>query len=82
MGLSTGVQPRPRLELLAEVHAQATRRQPSEWIANLGARPKLTERLTLLMAAGRTTHTGRGKPSRTLVYAGLQFNLPGRYAPP
>ena len=82
MGLSTEAQIRPRLELLAEVHAQATRRQPSEWIANVGARPRLTERLALLMAAGRTTHAGRGRPARTLIYAGLQLNLPGRHAPP
>jgi hypothetical protein len=81
-GLSTEVQPLQRLELLAELHAEATRRQPSEWIANVGARPRLTERLTLLMAAGHTTHTGRGKPSRILAYAGVQLNLPGRYAPP
>ena len=80
-GLSTEIQAVPRLELLAELHAQATRGQPSELIVNVGARPKLTRQLTLLMSVGRTLHTGRGNPARALAYVGLQFNVPGRYMP-
>src|SRR5205814_4240841 len=67
-GLSTEMHALPRLELLAELHAQATRSQPSELIANFGARPKLTRQVTLLMAAGRTTHSGRREPSRVLLH--------------
>jgi hypothetical protein len=74
-GLSTEVHASSRLELLAELHAQATRRQPSQIIVNIGARPKLTRATTLLLAAGRTIHSGRGEPNRVLVHAGLQVNL-------
>ena len=80
-GLSTEIQPSSRVALLAELHAQATRRQPSELILNFGARPKLTRQLTLLVSAGRTLHSGHENPARVLAYAGLQFNFPGRYVP-
>ena len=77
-GLSTEVRASSRLELLAELHAEATRRLPSQLIANVGARPKLTRTSTLLLAAGRTVHSGRGTPGRVLVYAGLQLALSTR----
>jgi hypothetical protein len=81
-GLSTGVHASPRLELLAELHAQATRRQPSQLIANVGARPKLSRQITLLTSIGRTLHSGRGERHRVLAYGGLQLNLPGLDSPP
>jgi hypothetical protein len=81
VGLSTEVHATPRLELLAELHAQATRRKPSEIIANIGARPKLTRQITLLLSGGRTAGAGEDGEARAFLYAGLQFNLPGRYVP-
>ena len=65
-GLSTEVHARSGLELLAELHAQATRRQPSQLIVNVGGRPALTRATRLLFAAGRTIHSGRGEPARVL----------------
>ena len=79
-GLSTEGHVVPRLELLAELHAEKGR-SGSEIIANAGARPKLTRQIVLLLAAGRGFHGPEGEHTRFLCYAGLQFNLPGLYVP-
>jgi hypothetical protein len=68
-------------EVGRDVIVRGERSWISELIINFGARPQLTRRLTLLMSAGRTLHTGRDNPPRALAYVGLQFNLPGRYMP-
>jgi len=78
-GVSTEGHARPRLELLGEVHVESRSGSRREVIINAGARPKLTDRLLLLLAAGRAVHGDEARP-RLLVYCGLQVTLPGRYA--
>ncbi len=81
-GLSTEGHVVPRLELLAELHEAADDGTPPDVIANLGARVKLTRQTILLFSAGRRL---RGEPEAKgalLMYAGLQFNLPGLYILP
>jgi hypothetical protein len=50
-GLSAEIAPKPRLELVGEVHDDATRTQ--DVIANIGVRPRLSRQTTLLAAIGR-----------------------------
>jgi hypothetical protein len=78
-GMSTESGIRKRLELLAEVHGERIDRNATELFANIGARPKLTRRLILLLATGRTLLSSEDGP-RAYLYAGLQLNLPGQFA--
>jgi hypothetical protein len=79
-GISTEGGLSPRLELLAELHGEKTPGDATELIANIGARQKLTPRLTLMGAVGRAVHGSLDERPRLLLYTGLQFNLPGRYS--
>jgi hypothetical protein len=79
-GVSTEGHVVPRLELLAEVHGESQAGTPQEIIVNVGARPKLTKRLILLLAAGRATGGDPDERPHFLLFAGLQFNLPGLYS--
>jgi hypothetical protein len=68
------------LELLAELHGEKVSDAPTELIANIGARRKLTSQLTVMGAVGRAVRGSPDERPRLLLYVGLQFNLPGRYA--
>jgi hypothetical protein len=83
-GLSTEGHVVPRLEVVAELHDEVTDRRatPADVIANVGGRAKLTRQIVLMFSAGRRL---RGEPDAKgalLMYAGLQFNLPGLYILP
>jgi hypothetical protein len=79
-GVSTEGHVLPRLELVGEVHGETMPGRSSEIIVNLGARPKLTKQIILLLAAGRAVKGDEEERPRFLFFAGLQFNLPGLYA--
>ena len=77
-GVSSETTIMKRIELLGELHGEQIPGETTELFVNGGARPKLTGRVILLLAAGGTVHT-EGQ-SRAYLYVGLQFNLPGQYA--
>jgi hypothetical protein len=77
-GLSTEAHVRPPLELLAELHREHSTGEPAVLVANVGAREKLTGRMTLMLAVGQTVRAPI-EQHHVLLYAGLQLNLPGRY---
>lgn len=79
-GVSTESSVTKRLELLGEMHGEQIPGETTELFANIGARPKLTRRLILLLAAGRTVHSPPNAGPRTYLYVGLQFNLPAQYS--
>lgn len=79
-GLSTEAHVRPRLELLAELHWESRSGTQDEVIINVGARPKLTKQMILLLAVGRAVHASDEERARFMLFAGVQFNLPGLYA--
>jgi hypothetical protein len=79
-GVSTEGHVVPRLELLAELHGERPNGGPTEWIANVGARPKLTRQMILLLAVGRGLRGPAGDRPHLLLYTGLQLNLPGLYS--
>jgi len=70
----------PRLELLGELHGEQMPDATTELFANVGARPRLTRQLILLLAAGRTVHGSTNAGRRVYAYVGLQFNLPDQYS--
>jgi hypothetical protein len=77
-GVSTEGHVLPRLELLAELHAERVNEE-SEVMAVGGGRLKLTSRMILLLAAGHTVHSVPEEGPRLYFYAGLQLNLPGQF---
>jgi len=79
-GVSTEGSVTKRLELLGELHGEEIPGETTELFANIGARPKLTRRLILLLATGRTVHKPPNAGPRIYVYVGLQFNLPTQYS--
>ena len=79
-GVSTEGHVRPRLELLAEVHGERQQDDATEWIVNVGARPKLTRQTILMLALGRGLSGRAGDRPHLLLYTGLQVNLPGLYS--
>jgi hypothetical protein len=78
-GVSTEGHVVPRLELLAEMHGERTIGSGTTWIANVGARQKLTRHMTLMGAVGRAVRGPAAERPRLLLYAGLQLTLPDRY---
>jgi hypothetical protein len=68
-----------RLELLAEVHGEHRGTDPTELIVNIGARPKISRQLLLLLAVGRALGGVPEARPQVLLFIGLQANLPGRY---
>jgi hypothetical protein len=66
-------------ELLAEFHADGPDGERQELIVNGGGRLKLTQQVTLMFAVGGIVRSAAGEGRGGLFYAGLQFNLPGRY---
>ena len=78
-GVSTEVEARYGFEIVGEVHDDKSTDAPSDFIANVGLRPAITRQLGILFAVGRSLHSGHGVPPYVRIYAGLQFNLPGRY---
>jgi hypothetical protein len=78
-GISTEVHATPRVEVVAEIHDDKRSAEPSELFVNIGARPQITQQLRLLLAIGRTVHSGHDVPTSMRIYAGLQFNVPHIY---
>ena len=78
-GASTEGHVVPRLELLAELHGESRPGTRDELIVNVGGRPKLTKQVIGLLSAGRAFRRPVDERARLLLYAGLQFNLPGLY---
>jgi hypothetical protein len=80
MAVSTEAGIRRWLEFVGEIHSETVTGKSREAFANVGARPKLTQQIVLLLAAGHTIR-GRASQQRSYVYAGIQVNLPGRSEP-
>ena len=78
-GISTEAGVTRRLELLGELHGERRGREPTELVVNVGGRQKLSHQLILMLAVGRAVHGVPDEKPRLLVYAGLQFDLPGFY---
>jgi hypothetical protein len=78
-GISTEAGVTRRLELLGELHGERRGREPTELVVNVGGRQKLSHQLILMLAVGRAVHGVPEEKPRLLVYAGLQFDLPGFY---
>ena len=78
-GLSTEGHIMPRLELLAEVHGERRGTDPTELIVNIGARPKISRQLLLLLAIGHALRGVAEERPQILLLVGLQANLPGLY---
>ena len=78
-GVSTEGHIVPRLELLAEVHGERRGTDPTELIVNIGARPKISRQLLLLLAVGRAFRGVPEERPQVLLFIGLQANLPGIY---
>jgi hypothetical protein len=78
-GVSTEITVHRRFELLGEVHGEGSSPSQSEVIVNVGGRQKITPRLLLMAAAGTAVRGVPGERPRLLVYAGVQFNLPGQF---
>ena len=70
----------PRLEILGELHGEQIPHETGELFATIGARPKLTRQIVLLLAVGRTVRDAVERGPRTYLYTGLQMNLPDQYA--
>jgi len=64
---------------LAEVHGEETDGRGTELFVDVGGRQKLTQKVVLLFAVGRTVHDIPSIGARSYAYAGLQFNLPNQY---
>jgi hypothetical protein len=77
-GISTEIEMHFGFELVGEVHVEQSK-QPAECIVDLGARQKISRKLTLLVAAGTAVHGLSEERTRLRLYTGLQFDLPGRY---
>jgi hypothetical protein len=80
IAVSTEAGVRQWLEFVGEIHSETVVGKSREVFANVGARPKLTQQIVVLLAAGRTIHD-RASEQRSYVYAGMQLNLPGRSEP-
>jgi hypothetical protein len=82
VGLSTEAHVAPPFELLAELR----RNELTEIMAVGGGRLKLTSKMILLLAGGRTVRSVPSEGPRTYLYAGLQLNVPRQFmfapAPP
>ena len=79
-GVSTEIPVRRGLEILGELHGEQSSASPTELIVNVGARQKITRQIAAMTAVGTAAHGVRDDRTRFLLYAGLQFNLPGQYA--
>jgi hypothetical protein len=78
-GLSTEAGLTKRLELVGEIHGERRGEEPTELIVNVGGRQKLTRQIILMAAVGRAVRGAPDERPRLLVFAGLQFNLPGYF---
>jgi hypothetical protein len=79
-GFSTEASVAHRLELLAEIHEEKPRSAAAAVLFNLGGRFKVTQRLTLMFAAGHAFRGPRDERPGLLFLSGIQLNLPGTYA--
>ena len=72
-GLVLGREINERLELMVELHGEGHfSRTADEWVANVGARVKLTPHETLLVSAGRSVNHLHGAELTFIGYLGLQ----------
>ena len=73
--------PTNALPLAAQGNSSTERRgsDPTELIVNIGAPPKITRQLLLLLAAGRAFRGVPEERPQLLLFAGIQANLPGLY---
>ena len=78
-GISTEIETHLGFELVAELHGEQIEHAPTEVIANIGARPRITRQIVLLVAAGTAVHGLDQERTRLRLFTGVQFNLPGRY---
>jgi hypothetical protein len=78
-GFSTEGHVHPRLELLAELHAEHQGTNPTELIVNVGGRQKLAHKVLLMTAVGRAIHGDPDEKPNLILYWGLQLNLPEQY---
>jgi hypothetical protein len=77
-GLSSEGHTTKRLELIGEFHGEhVSGGEPTEIFLNGGAREKLTDTLTLLVAAGATAQRVPDVGRRGYLYAGLQVHTRG-----
>ncbi len=75
-GLAVGYEASQNLELLVEISGKAGQDfEDDELVFNLGARRKLNEIHTLLLAAGRSFRSASSGEPEFLLYAGIQFNF-------
>lgn len=73
-GVALGREVTTRLSLAAELHLEAgPHLRDTALTANLGLRYALTDRLTLLVSAGRELHNSTGPRTSLLAYFGLQI---------
>lgn len=75
-GLAIGRDIRKGLEVIAELHDEHDAHSARHELAlNLGARWEMSDRYTLLVAAGSDLHNGFGPRDSPLTYLGVQINL-------
>lgn len=75
-GLTAGYEATHNLELLAEISGKTGQDfEDDELVFNLGARNKLDETHTILLAAGRSFRSASSGEPEFLLYAGIQFNF-------
>lgn len=73
-GLAVSYDVSEDLELLGEIHGAADQEfEEDELVFNVGARARVHEDLTLLLAAGRSLRESDGTEPQFLLYLGLQF---------
>jgi len=75
-GLALGYEASSNLELLAEISGTTGQDfEDDELVFNLGARCKLSETYTILVAAGRSFRPAASGEPEFLLYTGIQFNF-------
>ena len=73
-GLAVSYEVSEALELLGEIHGAADQEfEEDELVFNLGARARLDDDITLLLAAGRSLRESNDTEPQFQVYVGLQF---------
>jgi len=74
-GVDVGHKVNDRVELLAELHDEASDGDGHELVFNVGTRATLSEHLTLLASLGTDVENTSGPRNQVVSYLGLQLNL-------
>lgn len=74
-GVDVGRKVNDRVELLAELHDEASDDHGHELVLNVGTRATLAQHLTLLASVGTDVDNTSGPRNRVVSYLGLQLNL-------